>query len=113
MTRWTRWAVGIEREKVNWVLGAGIADFFTSLDHGWVGTFLERRIAGERVLRLVGKWLSAGVMEDGVWAASDQAAPQGGLCEASHNDPYGQRWVMRSARGLPLVGAVAAVGRCA
>ena len=77
MTRWARWAVGIEREKVNWVLGAGIADFFTSLDHGWVGTFLERRIAGERVLRLVGKWLSAGVMEDGVWAASDQAAPQG------------------------------------
>ena len=53
-------AVGIERKKVNWVLDADIREFFTSLDHRWLVKFLEHRIADQRVLRLVGKWLSAG-----------------------------------------------------
>jgi RNA-directed DNA polymerase len=69
--------VGITRKKVNWVLDADIREFFTSLDHGWLRTFLEHRIADERVLRLVGKWLAAGVIEDGAWAECDEGAPQG------------------------------------
>ena len=70
-------AVGIERKKVNWVLDADIRDFFTSLDHGWLEKFLEHRIADRRVLRLIQKWLSAGVIEDGEWTASEEGAPQG------------------------------------
>ena len=58
-------AVGIEQKKVNWVLDADIRDFFTSLDHGWLEKFLEHRIADKRVLRLIQKWVSAGVIEDG------------------------------------------------
>jgi len=69
-------AAGIERKKVNWVLDADIRDFFTSLDRGWLERFLRHRIADERVLRLVGKWLAAGVMEEGAWSES-AGAPQG------------------------------------
>jgi len=70
-------SVGIERKKVNWVLDADISDFFTSLDHGWLEKFLEHRIADKRVLRLIRKWVNAGVIEDGAWTASDGGAPQG------------------------------------
>jgi group II intron reverse transcriptase/maturase len=70
-------AVGLERKKVNWVLDADIRDFFTSLDHGWLTKFLEHRIGDRRVLRLIQKWLRAGVMEDGVWTASEEGTPQG------------------------------------
>jgi retron-type reverse transcriptase len=59
--------VGIERKKVNWVLDADLRDFFTSLDHAWLVRFLEHRIADKRVLRLIQKWLKAGVVEDGAW----------------------------------------------
>jgi RNA-directed DNA polymerase len=69
-------AVGIERKKVNWVLDADIRDFFTSVDRDWMMRFLRHRIADERVLRLVGKWLAAGVMEDGVWSEG-AGTPQG------------------------------------
>jgi group II intron reverse transcriptase/maturase len=69
--------VGIERKKVNWVLDADIRDFFTSLDHGWLEKFLEHRIADKRLLRLIRKWVTAGVVEDGTWTASEQGAPQG------------------------------------
>ncbi|MDN5854328.1 MAG: group II intron reverse transcriptase/maturase, partial [Actinomycetia bacterium] len=70
-------AVGIERKKVNGMLDADIREFFTSLDHRWLAKFLEHRIAAQRVLRLIRKWLSAGVIEDGAWTASAQGAPQG------------------------------------
>jgi len=70
-------AVGIERKKVNWVLDADIREFFTSLDHRWLAKFLEHRIADQRVLRLIRKWLSAGVIENGTWTACDEGAPQG------------------------------------
>ena len=70
-------AAGISREKVNWVLDADIRDFFTSLDQSWLVKFLEHRIADRRVLRLIQKWLRAGVIEDGAWTASDEGTPQG------------------------------------
>jgi RNA-directed DNA polymerase len=69
--------VGVWRKKVNWVLDADIRDFFTNLDHGWLGRFLEHRIADRRVLRLIEKWLAAGVIEDGNWSETAQGAPQG------------------------------------
>jgi len=70
-------SVGITREKVNWVLDADVKEFFTNLDHDWLTRFLEHRIADKRVLRLIRKWLNAGVIEDGEWTASEEGAPQG------------------------------------
>ena len=65
-------AVGIARRKVNWVLDADIRDFFTRLDQGWLERFLEHRIADRRVLRLIQKWLRAGVIEES--RASDRGS---------------------------------------
>src|SRR5262249_23784053 len=59
--------VGLMGKKVNWVLDADIRGFFDAIDHGWLVKFLEHRIADRRVLRLVQKWLRAGVSEDGQW----------------------------------------------
>src|SRR5215211_1291596 len=70
-------AVGISRKRVNWVLDADIRDFFTSLDHSWLRRFLEHRIADKRILRLIGKWLAAGVIEDGNWSQTVEGSPQG------------------------------------
>jgi group II intron reverse transcriptase/maturase len=70
-------AVGIERRRVNWVLDADIRDFFGQLDWAWLKRFLEHRIADKRILRLIDKWLAAGVMEDGAWSQTEQGAPQG------------------------------------
>jgi group II intron reverse transcriptase/maturase len=70
-------SVGISGKKVNWVLDADIRDFFTNLDHQWLQKFLEHRIADRRVLRLIRKWLAAGVIEDGSWSETVEGAPQG------------------------------------
>ena len=56
-------AAGVYRKRVNWVLDADIRDFFGSLDRDWLARFLRHRIADERVLRLIGKWMAAGVIE--------------------------------------------------
>jgi retron-type reverse transcriptase len=90
-------AAGIVRKKVNWVLDADIRGFYDAIDHGWMLKFLEHRIADRRMLRLIRKWLKAGVIEDGEWSESVEGMPQGSLCAAAHNAPYEQRWVMRSA----------------
>ena len=68
---------GIYRKKVNWVLDADIRDFFGQLDRDWLRKFLGHRIADKRVLRLVDKWLAAGVIEDGTWTESEKGSPQG------------------------------------
>jgi hypothetical protein len=54
-------SVAITRRRVNWVLDADIRDFFSKLDHSWLEKFLEHRIGDKRVLRLIQKWLRAGV----------------------------------------------------
>src|SRR5664279_858870 len=69
--------VGLERKKVNWVLDADIRDFFGQLDRVWLRRFLEHRIADPRVLRLVDKWLAAGVVEDGIWSQTERGSAQG------------------------------------
>jgi group II intron reverse transcriptase/maturase len=70
-------AVGIQSKRVNWVLDADIRDFFSRLDQSWLRRFLEHRIADKRVLRLIDKWLTAGVIEDEQWSASEEGCPQG------------------------------------
>jgi len=70
-------AVGITRKKVNFVLDADLRDFFTSLDQSWLLKFLEHRIADRRILRLIQKWLRAGVIEDGEWSKTEEGTAQG------------------------------------
>jgi len=106
-------AVGIQTKWVNWVLDADIQNFFGQIDHSWLRRFIEHRIADKRIWRLIGKWLAAGVIEDGQWSACEEGSPQGGLCSAEHNEPYGQCRVMRSAESLALVTAALAIDYCA
>jgi RNA-directed DNA polymerase len=64
--------------KVNWELDGDISSFFDGLDHEWLIKFVEHRIADQRVLRLIRKWLNAGVLAEGQWSCSDEGTPQGG-----------------------------------
>lgn len=70
-------AAGIYRRNVNWVFDADIRDFYGTIDHGWLLKFVEHRIADRRVLRLIQKWLKAGVLLDGEWTETAKGAPQG------------------------------------
>lgn len=72
-------AVTIAREKVNWVLDADIKSFFDSIDHGWMKKFLEHRITDRRLVRLIVRWLSAGVLENGAEHETEMGTPQGGI----------------------------------
>jgi len=71
--------VGITRRKVNWVLDADIRGFFDAIDHAWMMKFLEHRIADRRMLRLIRKWLRAGVSDDGEWSKTTVGTPQGAV----------------------------------
>jgi group II intron reverse transcriptase/maturase len=72
-------ATMLMRKRVNWVLDADIRRFFDTIDHGWLMKFLEHRIADRRILRLIQKWLKAGVMEAGTWSETTQGTPQGAV----------------------------------
>ena len=69
---------------MRWVLDADIRAFFDTIDHAWMMRFLEHRIADQRLLRLVRKWLVAGVFEDGRRIPSERGCPQGGKCTDVH-----------------------------
>jgi group II intron reverse transcriptase/maturase len=71
-------AVGIRHKKVRWVLDADLRCFFDTVDHGWLVKFVERRIGDRRIVRLIQKWLAAGVLEDGTWTPSETGTVQGG-----------------------------------
>jgi len=104
-------AAGILKKRVGWVLDADIRDFFTGLDQSWLLKFLEHRIADKRVLRLIQKWLSAGVIEDGSWAASEQGSPQGASVSPLLANVYlhyvldlwAQQWRQRHAHGDVII----------
>jgi group II intron reverse transcriptase/maturase len=71
--------VGIQRKRVNWVLDADIRGFFDNLSHEWTMKFIEHRVADRRILRLIQKWLKAGVSEDGQWSETKMGTPQGAV----------------------------------
>jgi len=104
-------AAGITRKKVNWVLDADIRDFFTSLDQRWLERFLEHRIADKRVLRLIQKWLRAGVIENGAWMASEEGVPQGASASTLLANVYlhyvldlwADQWRRRHAHGDVII----------
>jgi RNA-directed DNA polymerase len=100
-------ATGITRKEVNWVLDADIRDFFTSLDQGWLEKFLEHRIADKRVLRLIQRWLRAGVIEDGEWSSTEEGTGQGASISPLLANVYlhyvfdlwADQWQRRNAHG--------------
>jgi group II intron reverse transcriptase/maturase len=72
-------SVGITRKKVNWMLDADIRGFFDNLSHEWAVKFIEHRVADRRIIRLIQKWLQAGVSEDGQWSETSKGTPQGAV----------------------------------
>ena len=71
--------VGITQKKVNWVLDLDVKSFFDKIGHDWMIRFVEHRIGDERIVRLIQKWLKAGVMEDGRWFETKEGTPQGSV----------------------------------
>lgn len=71
--------VGITHHNVNWIIDADIRGFFDNISHEWMMKFLEHRIADPRMLRLLKKWLRAGVSEDGEWSPTTVGTPQGAV----------------------------------
>ncbi len=71
--------VGITQKKVNWVLDLDVQSFFDKVGHDWMIQFVEHRIADQRIVRLIQKWLKAGVMEDGRWFETEEGTPQGSV----------------------------------
>ena len=104
-------AAGIVGKNVNWVLDADFSDYFSSLDHQWLVKFLEHRIADKRVLRLIQKWLAAGVIENGSWTAFEEGVPQGASVSPllanvyAHYvlDLWAHQWRTRHAHGDVII----------
>jgi group II intron reverse transcriptase/maturase len=71
--------VGIQRKRVNWILDADIRGFFDNMSHEWTMKFIQHRVADKRILRLIQKWLKAGVSEDGEWSETKVGTPQGAV----------------------------------
>jgi len=71
--------VGITRRKVNWLIDLDIRAFFDQIDHAWMIKFVEHRIGDRRIVRLIQKWLKAGVMEQERWSETEEGTPQGSV----------------------------------
>jgi RNA-directed DNA polymerase len=100
-------AVGIGTRKVGWALDADIRKFYDTLDHEWLVKFIEHRVADRRVVRLIQKWLNAGVLEEGKRVQSEVGTVQGGSISPLLSNIYlhyvldlwVQRWRQKQARG--------------
>ena len=99
--------VGIESTKVNWILDADIRSFFDEISQDWLVRFLEHRIGDRRIIRLIQKWLKAGILEDGVVTVSERGTGQGAVISPLLANVYlhyvldlwAERWRRREATG--------------
>ncbi len=104
-------AVGIRGKKVNWVLDADIRGYFDSINHEWLVKFIERRISDGRILRLIKKWLKAGVIDDGRHTTGDEGTPQGASISPLLSNIYlhyvldiwAQSWRKTEAKGDVII----------
>jgi group II intron reverse transcriptase/maturase len=80
--------VAIKRKRVNWILDLDIKGFFDNISHEKLVQLVEERIADSRILRLIQKWLKAGVMEDGVWSETEAGTPQGAVISPLLSNVY-------------------------
>ena len=104
-------SVGVGAKRVNWILDADIAKFFDTIEHDWLVKFIEHRVADARVVRLIKKWLHAGVLEEGRITQSELGTVQGGsISPLLANiylhyafDLWVNQWRVRHARGDVIV----------
>jgi group II intron reverse transcriptase/maturase len=104
-------AFGITQRRVNWIVDSDLQSFFDSVSHEWLIKFLEHRIGDERVLRLIHKWLKAGVMEQGELTVSEQGTPQGAVASPLLANAYlhyvfdlwAEQWRRRHAQGELII----------
>src|ERR1700724_1811833 len=103
--------VAIERKKVNWILDADIRSFLDDISQEWLIRFLEHRIGDRRIIRLIQKWLKAGILEDGVVTVSDKGTGQGSVISPLlaniylhySLDLWAERWRRRQATGDMII----------
>lgn len=104
-------SVALQFEETGWVLDADIQGFYDNMSHEWTLAFLERRIADPRVLRLIQKWLRAGVSEDGEWSRTTIGTPQGAVISPLLANVYlhyvfdlwAQQWRQESCAGAMFI----------
>ena len=103
--------VGIGSRKVNWILDADIRSFFDTVSQDWLIRFVEHRIGDRRIIRLIQKWLKAGVLEDGVVSVSDRGTGQGAVISPLLANIYlhyvldlwAERWRRHEATGDMII----------
>jgi len=103
--------VGISSKKVNFILDADIQGFFDAVSQAWLARFLEHRIADPRIIRLIQKWLKAGILENGVVTVSDTGTGQGSVISPLLANVYlhygfdlwAERWRRREATGDMII----------
>ena len=103
--------VGIDSRKVNWILDADIRSFFDEISQEWLIRFVEHRIGDRRIIRLIQKWLKAGVLEDGIVTVSDRGTGQGSVISPLLANIYlhyaldlwAVRWRRREATGDMII----------
>ena len=103
--------VGITRKRVNFILDADVRSFFDEVSQGWLVRFVEHRIGDPRIIRLIQKWLKAGVLEDGVVTVSDKGTGQGSVISPLLANVYlhyvfdlwADRWRRREATGDMII----------
>ncbi|MBY0459236.1 MAG: hypothetical protein K2V38_18045, partial [Gemmataceae bacterium] len=103
--------VGLLGKKVNWILDADIRGFFDTIGHEWLVKFIEHRIADRRIVRLIQKWLRAGVSENGQWSPTNVGTPQGAVASPLLANVYlhyvfdlwVHQWRQRNAKGDVVV----------
>jgi group II intron reverse transcriptase/maturase len=102
---------GLLTKNVNWVLDVDIRSFFDGLSHEWLVKFVEHRVADRRVVRLIQKWLNAGVLEDGRRTRAEEGTPQGGSASPLLANLYlhyvfdlwAQAWRQKQPRGDVII----------
>jgi group II intron reverse transcriptase/maturase len=103
--------VGIDSRKVSWILDADIQSFFDTVNQEWLIRFVEHRIGDQRIIRLIRKWLKAGVLEDGIVTVSDRGTGQGAVISPLLANIYlhyaldlwAVRWRQREATGDMII----------
>jgi group II intron reverse transcriptase/maturase len=104
-------AVGIGSRKVNWILDVDIRSFFDTVSQEWLVRFVEHRIGDRRIIRLIQKWLKAGVLEDGVVTTSEMGTGQGTVISPLLANVYlhyvidlwAERWRQREVTGDMII----------
>ncbi|WP_347342446.1 reverse transcriptase domain-containing protein [Bradyrhizobium brasilense] len=101
----------IETRQVNWIVDADIQNFFGAVSQSWLVRFLEHRIGDKRIIRLIQKWLKAGILEDGVVTVDDRGTGQGSVISPLLGNIYlhyaldlwAKRWRQREASGGMII----------